>query len=64
MGITQYVLVNGLYVFTSMADPTGSIQPGTLGTASLQRKWAGLSTQGDVVQAEKYDPFAFGNSVY
>ncbi|SPO21597.1 probable SEC18 - vesicular-fusion protein, functional homolog of NSF [Ustilago trichophora] len=63
-GSTQYVLVDGMYVFTAQADTTGSIQPGTLGTALLQRKWAGLSAQGQVVQAESYDPFAFGNSVY
>ncbi|SPC60732.1 probable SEC18 - vesicular-fusion protein, functional homolog of NSF [Ustilago sp. UG-2017b] len=63
-GSTQYVLVDGMYVFTAKADTTGQIEPGTLGTALLQRKWAGLSVQGQVVQAESYDPFAFGNSVY
>lgn len=63
-GSTQYVLVNGMNVFTAAADTTGTIQPGTLGTALLQRQWAGLSFPGDVVQAESYDPFAFGNSVY
>ncbi|SNX82671.1 probable SEC18 - vesicular-fusion protein, functional homolog of NSF [Melanopsichium pennsylvanicum] len=63
-GSTKYVLVDGMYVFTAQADSTGNIQPGTLGTALLQRKWAGLSAQGQVVQAESYDPFAFGNSVY
>lgn len=63
-GSTQYVLVNGMNVFTATSDTTGTIQPGTLGTALLQRQWAGLSFPGDVVQAESYDPFAFGNSVY
>ncbi|CDR87939.1 probable SEC18-vesicular-fusion protein, functional homolog of NSF [Sporisorium scitamineum] len=63
-GSTHYVLVDGMYVFTAQADTTGTIQPGTLGTALLQRKWAGLSIPGHVVQAESYDPFAFGNSVY
>ncbi|GAC96960.1 hypothetical protein PHSY_004544 [Pseudozyma hubeiensis SY62] len=63
-GSTHYVLVNGMNVFTAQADTTGTIQQGTLGTALLQRQWAGLSFPGDVVQAESYDPFAFGNSVY
>ncbi|GAK65000.1 vesicular-fusion protein SEC18 [Moesziomyces antarcticus] len=63
-GSTQYVLVEGMYVFTAQADPTGAIQPGTLGTAKLQRQWAGLSAQGQSVEAVPYDPFAFGNSVY
>ena len=63
-GSTQYILVEGMYVFTAQADTTGTIQPGTIGTAKLQRNWAGLSMPGHVVQAESYDPFAFGNSVY
>lgn len=63
-GSAQYIIVDGMYVFTAMSDSTGQIQPGTLGAALLQRYWAGLSTQGHVVQAEQYDPFMFGNSVY
>ncbi|PWZ03287.1 AAA-domain-containing protein [Testicularia cyperi] len=63
-GSTQYVLVDGMYVFTARADPTGQVQAGTLGTALLQRQWAGLSATGHVVQAEPYDPSMFGNSIY
>ncbi len=63
-GSTQYVLVEGMYVFTAQADPTGAIQPGTLGTAKLQRQWAWTLRPGTVGGSRAYDPFAFGNSVY
>ncbi|SPO35363.1 probable SEC18 - vesicular-fusion protein, functional homolog of NSF [Pseudozyma flocculosa] len=63
-GSTQYVQVDGQFVFTALPDSTGQIAPRTLGTAMLQRQWAGLSAQGHEVQAEPYDPFVFGQSVY
>lgn len=47
-----------------MADPTGQVQRGTIGTASLQRSWAGLSLTGDYVRAEVYDPLANGPGIY
>lgn len=61
---TQYILVDGKYVFTAIADPTGQIKPGTIGTALLQRKWAGLSAQGHYVHAEVYDPLAVSPGIY
>ena len=61
---TQYVLVEGKYVFTAMPDSTGQIQPGQVGTALLQRQWAGLSAQGHYVQAESFDPYSSGPGIY
>lgn len=61
---TQYILVDGRYVFTALEDSTGQVQPGTIGTALLQRQWAGLSAQGHYVQAEVYDPMAVGSMIY
>ncbi|PWN41506.1 AAA-domain-containing protein [Ceraceosorus guamensis] len=63
-GSTQYVIVDGRFVFTAAADKTGQVQSGTLGTALLQRQWAGLSAQGHVVRAEPYDPYSQGPAVY
>ncbi|CAO1638881.1 unnamed protein product [Sympodiomycopsis kandeliae] len=61
---TQYILVEGRYVFTVAPDPTGQIQPGSIGTALLQRQWAGLSLTGHYVRAEVYDPMAQGPGIY
>lgn len=61
---TQYVLIDGQYVFTAIADPTGTIQPGQIGTANLQRRWANLSATGHYVNAEVYDPLAVGLGIY
>ena len=62
-GKTQYILIDGRFVFTALADNTGQVAPRTIGTALLQRQWAGLSAQGHEVSAEAYDPFVFGQSV-
>ncbi|CAO1636253.1 unnamed protein product [Jaminaea pallidilutea] len=61
---TQYILVQGQYVFTVMADPTGTIQPGTIGCAAFQRQWAGLSASGHYVHAEVYDPQSVSAGIY
>lgn len=61
---TQYILVEGKYVFTAAMDPTGQVQRGTIGTAMLQRQWAGLSLTGHYVRAEVYDPLAQGPGIY
>ncbi|PWN53756.1 AAA-domain-containing protein [Violaceomyces palustris] len=63
-GSTQYILVDGKYVFTVIPDTTNSIAPGTIGTALLQRQWAGLSAQGHEVSVQPFDPFSNGQSVY
>lgn len=61
---TQYILIEGRYVFTALADPSDQVQPGQVGTALLQRQWAGLSAQGHYVQAEAYDPYSTGPGIY
>ncbi|CAO1614917.1 unnamed protein product [Parajaminaea phylloscopi] len=61
---TQYILIDRRYVFTAMADPTGTIQRGQIGTALLQRRWANLSATGHYVSAEVYDPLAVSPGIY
>lgn len=63
-GSTSYIRVEGRFVFTCVPDSTGTIQPGQIGTALLQRQWAGLSAQGHYVSAEAFDPSADGSGVY
>ena len=43
----QYILINGDYAMTLKRDR--SIEKGTLGTANLQRRWAGLSLNEEVL---------------
>lgn len=45
-------------------DTTRTVAPGTIGTALLQRQWAGLSAQGHEVQAEPFDPYSMGQDIY
>jgi vesicle-fusing ATPase len=61
---TQYVIVEGSYVFTALGDSTGQIQRGQVGTALLQRQWAGLSASGHYVQVEAFDPYSSGPGIY
>lgn len=49
---------------SSSPDTTQSIQAGTIGTALLQRQWAGLSAQGHTVRAEVFDPYSSGQAIY
>ncbi|UZJ51589.1 hypothetical protein CBS101457_000909 [Exobasidium rhododendri] len=63
-GSTQYILIEGNYVFTVMGDSTGQIMRGQIGTALLQRQWASLSAQGHYVRAEPYDPYSTGQAIY
>ncbi|KAL7752784.1 transport between ER and Golgi ATPase protein [Sorochytrium milnesiophthora] len=51
----RYVVLNGTHIFTVRADPL--VQPGTIGTGNMQRKWAALSL-GQEVTVQPYDPFA------
>lgn len=63
-GNTRYVIVSGQFPFTAQPDTTGTIAPGTIGTALLQRQWARLSAEGHDVTVEAFEPNALGNGVY
>ncbi|WFD30756.1 vesicle-fusing ATPase [Malassezia sp. CBS 17886] len=63
-GGTRYVLVNGRFPFTATADTTHTVPPGAIGTALLQRQWAGLSAEGHDVAVEPFDPTGFGRSLF
>lgn len=63
-GNTQYIVLEGQYAFTALPDTTHTVQPGTIGTALLQRQWAGLSAQGHTVRADPYDPYSSGQAIY
>jgi len=63
-GSTRYVLISGRYAFTARPDNTGTIAPGTIGTALLQRQWARLSAEGHDVVVEAFEPTALGNGIY
>ncbi|PWN35597.1 AAA-domain-containing protein [Meira miltonrushii] len=62
-GNARYIMIDGRYVFTAIADNSRQIQPGQIGAAHLQRQWSGVS-HGQYVHAEEYDPQAEGGGIY
>jgi len=62
-GGVRYVTINGRFTFTALGDTTQTIQPGTIGTALLQRQWAGLSAEGQYVSATPFDPRTLGSGM-
>lgn len=61
--LTEFLFPALLFALFS-ADKSGLVQPGQIGTAMLQRQWAGLSAQGHYVQAAAFDPASDGTGVY
>lgn len=60
--LPPYVVVDHRYVFTALADSSGTVPRGAIGTALLQRQWAALSADSQDVTVDAYDPRVLGSA--